>query len=42
MAKKPQEISKVQKICVDALNSAVDKGDISKDEADPMIAKCSL
>ena len=37
---KPQ-ISNVQKICVDALNNAVNVGDVSKDEAEPMIAKCS-
>lgn len=42
MTKKPEpEISKAQKICVVALNSAVDNGEISQDEAEPVIAKCS-
>jgi hypothetical protein len=35
------KLSNVQKICVDALNNAVNAGDVSKDEAEPMIAKCS-
>lgn len=40
MGKKP-ELSKVQNICVNALNDAVNKGDVSRDEALPMISKCS-
>jgi hypothetical protein len=42
MTKKPEpKISKPQKICLDALNSAVNDGEISQEEADPIIAKCS-
>jgi hypothetical protein len=40
MAKK-LDISKPQQICLDALKEAVDEGDISQIEADPMISKCN-
>jgi hypothetical protein len=41
MAKKPEpEISKVQRICIDALNGAIDNGDITQGQAEPLLTRC--